>query len=72
MYKLVGKANPPVALQSFDLATKAKSNLVHLIPVKNWLKTSQRFNVTWKFDVEEKSVFINAATIFDIAGDSNK
>jgi hydrocephalus-inducing protein len=28
--------------------------------------------VDWKFDVEDKSVFINAATIFDIVGDSVK
>ena len=33
---------------------------------------AQRFNVDWKFEVEEKSVFINAATIFDVAGDSVK
>jgi len=51
MYKLVGKATPPVSLESYDLSTKAKTNLVHLIPIKNWLKSSQRFNVTWKFDV---------------------
>lgn len=43
-----------------------------MIPINNWLKTPQRFNVAWKFEVEDKSVFINAATIFDIAGDSTK
>jgi hypothetical protein len=28
--------------------------------------------VDWKFDVEDKSVFINGATIFDVPGDSQK
>ena len=26
----------------------------------------------WKFEVEDKSVFINGATIFDVPGDSQK
>lgn len=72
MYKLTGKASPPAVLQTFDLNTKAKKNLVHLIPIKNWLGVAQRFNVTWKFDAEEKSVFINAANTLDVAGDSSK
>ncbi len=46
--------------------------MIHLIPIKNWLKTAQRFNVDWKFEVEDKSVFINGATIFDLGGDSTK
>lgn len=72
MYKLLGTSKPASFLKTFDLTCKAKENLVHLIPIKNWLKTAQRFNVDWKFDVEDKSVFINAATIFDLAGDSTK
>lgn len=72
MYKLVGKANPPNVLETYDLTTKAKKNLVHMIPIKNWLGSAQRFNVSWKFETEDKSVFINAANTFDIAGDSIK
>lgn len=72
MYKLTGKATPPAVLQTFDLNTKAKKNLVHLIPIKNWLKTPQRFNVSWKFDAEDKTVFINAANTLDVAGESSK
>ena len=26
----------------------------------------------WKYDVEDKSVFINGATLFDVPGDSQK
>ena len=72
MYKLSGTSTPPSVLNTFDLNTKAKVNLVHLIEIKNWLKTAQRFNVNWVFDAEDSSVFINAATIFDVAGDSHK
>jgi hydrocephalus-inducing protein len=72
MYKLIGTAKPASFIKTFDLTCKAKENLVQLIPIKNWIKTAQRFNVDWKFDVEDKSVFINAATIFDLAGDSTK
>lgn len=36
------------------------------------MNSAQRFNVSWKFDVEEKTVFINAANTFDVAGDSTK
>lgn len=72
MYKLSGKASPPNVLQTFDLNTKAKKNFVHLIPIKNWLNVNQRFNVSWKFDAEDKTVFINAANTLDVAGDSSK
>lgn len=51
MYKLLGTARPAGSLKSFDLTCKAKENLVQLIPIKNWLKTAQRFNVDWKFDI---------------------
>jgi hydrocephalus-inducing protein len=54
------------------LSTKAKKNLIHLIPIKNWLNSGQRFSISWKFDVEEKTVFINAANTFDVSGDSAK
>ena len=72
MYKLIGKSTPPAVLQTFDLNTKAKKNLVHLIPIKNWLKVPQRFNVSWKFDDEDKTVFINAANTLDVAGETSK
>lgn len=69
---MIGTAKPTGFLKTFDLTCKAKENLIHMIPIKNWLKTAQRFNVEWKFDVEDKSVFINAATIFDLPGDATK
>lgn len=72
LYKLVGSANPPSVAESFDINCKAKFNKTHNIPIKNWLKVPQRFNVDWKFEAEDKSVFINGATIFDVPGESQK
>ena len=43
-----------------------------MIPVKNWLKAGQRFNVVWKFEAEDKTIFVNAANTFDVAGDATK
>lgn len=48
LYKLIGKSQPPKPLQSFDMTIKAKKSGFQIIPVKNWLKAGQRFNVTWK------------------------
>lgn len=72
MYRLIGTASPPALAESYDIACKAKFNKVHNITIKNWLKVPQRFNVEWKFEVEDKALFINGATIFDVPGDSQK
>lgn len=72
MYRLVGSASPPSVAETYDINCKAKEHKVHHIPIKNWLKTPQRFNVTWNFEVEDKTVFINGATIFDVPGQSQK
>jgi len=70
LYKLTGTATPPSIAQSFDINCKAKFNKTHSIPIKNWLKTPQRFNVEWVFEIEDKSIFINGATIFDVPAES--
>ena len=49
LYKLVGTSNPPSVAETFDINCKAKFNKTHNIPIKNWLKVPQRFNVDWKF-----------------------
>lgn len=72
LYKLVGTATPPSVAEAFDINCKAKFNKTHNISIKNWLKVPQRFNVEWKVEVEDKSVFINGATIFDVPGESQK
>ena len=72
LYKLIGKSLPPQPLQTFDLQMKAKKSGFQMIPVKNWLKAGQRFNVVWKFEAEDKTIFVNAANTFDVAGDATK
>ncbi len=72
LYNLVGRAAPAGPLQTFDCSLKAKKAGFQIIPIKNWLKQSQRFNVTWKIDPNEKSIIINGAQTFDIAGEGVK
>lgn len=59
-------------MQTFDVTIKAKKSGFQMIPIKNWLKTAQRFNVLWKFENEDKTIFVNAANTFDVAGDATK
>jgi hydrocephalus-inducing protein len=72
MYRLTGTASPPSVAETYDINCKAKDHKVHNIPIKNWLKVPQRFSVEWKFEVEDKTVFVNGATLFDVPGDSQK
>ena len=51
MYKLSGTSSPPSIADNYDISCKAKFHKVHDIPIKNWLKVGQRFNVDWKFEV---------------------
>jgi hydrocephalus-inducing protein len=47
LYKLVGSAAAPAAAGNVTHTTPAKQNLLFTLPVTNWLKTTQRFSVTW-------------------------
>lgn len=49
LYKLIGISTAPSVSDSYDINCKAKFNKIHNIPIKNWLKSPQRFNVEWKF-----------------------
>jgi hypothetical protein len=72
LYKLSGKSLSPLPIQTLDFTLKAKKSGSLSIPIKNWLKNSQRFNVFIKFEVSDKFVFVNAATSFDIPSDATK
>ena len=72
IYNLVGKSNPPEPVSTVELSIKSKKTYVHIIQVKNWLRDVQRFDVTWNFEVDDPSVFINGANPIDIAGETEK
>jgi len=73
MYSLVGVANPPECVDQIATTVKAKQSIFVTIPVKNWLKVSQRFKVTWKLDEgTSKAIFLRGANTFDIPGNTSK
>jgi hypothetical protein len=44
-----------------------------LIPLKNWSKDPQRFNVTWKVEGDaDPGLFIRGASACDVGGNSVK
>ncbi|EGR28756.1 hypothetical protein IMG5_169530, partial [Ichthyophthirius multifiliis] len=72
LYNLFGYSTPPAPIQTFDIVTKAKSTYMQIIPIKNWLKQTQRFAVEWKMENQDPTILINGANTYDVAGDSVK
>ena len=72
LYNLYGKSLPPNPSQIFDLNIKAKKTHTQVLPVKNWLKITQRFSVNWKIENDDPAVFIKGANTIDIAGEATK
>ena len=72
MFNLAGKANPPAATETSTVSVKAKTEHVHSINLPNWLKDTQRFNVTWELDTKDDSVIIKGANTIDIPAESVK
>ena len=48
LYRLDGTANDPLVEDQLIENVSSKKNTFIVIPVKNWLKTTQRFKVSWK------------------------
>jgi len=69
---LKGKASPPNALKDEALTIKAKGDHVQIISVKNWLKTRQRFTVSWQFEAEAPFIIVNGANTIDVNEDCTK
>jgi len=72
LFNLVGEALPPSEAGSFNVNVKTKRSETQTIPVKNWLKTTQRFAVAWEVAGSDPTILIKGANTIDIAGDSVK
>jgi len=55
LYNLSGIASDPEAEEQLSFETRAKQSLPIKLPVKNWLKTSQRFSVDIKLDEDSQT-----------------
>jgi hydrocephalus-inducing protein len=53
LYKLTGTATEPEPETTITESVTAKKSKFIIIPVKNWLKTTQRFKVSWALDGEQ-------------------
>lgn len=40
--------------------------------MKNWLKTSQRFEVSWTLEPEDPSIILNGANTFEVSSEGTK
>ena len=73
LYNLTGKALPPNPQGTIEINDiKAKKNYPKSITIKNWLKSSQRFNVKWEVAGDDPAILIKGANTIDIMGDSSK
>lgn len=72
VYNLIGKSLPPNVEQTFDIQLKAKKNQIQILPIRNWLKTSQRFNIQWNLEPEDPSVILYGANTVDVMGEGHK
>lgn len=64
LYKLVGTATPPSVSGNITSTTPAKQNLAITLPGTNWLKSTQRFSVSW--DDVPPSTSLRGAKSFDV------
>jgi hydrocephalus-inducing protein len=73
LYKLNGQAKEPDCEEELAREVKSKKNTFIVIPIRNWLKTAQRFKVSWEVEGgQDDTTFIRGANTFDVAGDSTK
>jgi hypothetical protein len=68
MYALSGKAAAPAPGGNLALKTPAKKLLNFVIPVANWLRTTQRFMVTWEAKAIPQSAQLRGARTLDVPG----
>lgn len=40
--------------------------------MKNWLKSSQRFEVTWSLDPDDPAIILNGANTFEVSAEGTK
>jgi len=73
LYRLVGTATEPDIEKEIEETVTAKKAKSIIIPVNNWIKTAQRFHVTWEVDGEkDPALFIRGANAVDVGGSSVK
>jgi Flagellar-associated PapD-like len=73
VFKLTGIAKPPKPMDVIVKEIKAKVPQVLILPVKNWLEVTQRFEVKWELEGEQDpAILIRGANTIDAPGYTTK
>lgn len=73
LYNLNAVATEPESEALPQETVQAKKAKFIMIPIRNWLKTDQRFKVSWIIEGDkDQTTFVKGANMLDIAGDSSK
>lgn len=73
LYKLSGISNEPEPEGLLNETVQAKKSKFIIVPVKNWLKATQRFKVSWVIEGDQdQTTFIRGANTIDVGGESSK
>jgi hydrocephalus-inducing protein len=73
VFNLTGIAKPPKATDTINREIKAKVAQILVLPVKNWLEITQRFEVKWDLEGEnDPAILIRGASTIDAPGYSTK
>lgn len=73
LFNLIGNSKAPRAVDTVVQEIKAKVAKIFILPVKNWLDTTQRFEVKWDIEGEiDPAVLIRGANTFDVPAFTTK
>ena len=72
LFNLIGESLAPAEAGVFNISVKTKKPEIQVIPVKNWLKTTQRFEVVWEVVGGDPTILLKGANTIDVMGDSLK
>jgi hypothetical protein len=68
LYNLSGKAQPPNNLAPIAAKGTAKKSISILVPIKNWMRSTQRFVVSWDAGKVPPAAQLKGARTIDIPG----
>lgn len=68
LYNLSGKAQPPSNLAPISAKGTAKKSISFVVPIKNWLRSTQRFVVSWDSSKVPQAAQLKGARTIDVPG----
>lgn len=72
LYNVSGKAGPPAAAGTLTFTTPAKKTLHISVPIKNWLRSTQVFQVEIQNSEAKESTVIQGSTLMALQGSATR